>query len=109
MSLTAAHCAKTLILASTSANAMLLGCTRLLIPSLIEYVAKIAPLVFDGSISEPQVAAVGEVWKAFSAFFASIAENHRKLRNATAKVSRSLYKRCPAIEGGPSHNCSVIV
>jgi HEAT repeat-containing protein 5 len=87
MSLTAAHCAKTLILASTSANAMLLECARLLIPGLIEYIAKIAPLVVDGSISESQVAAVGEVWKAFSAFFASVPDNHRKFCNATAKVS----------------------
>lgn len=58
---------------------MLLQCARLLIPSLIEYVAKIAPLVSDGSISETQVAAVGEVWKALSALFASVPEHHRKL------------------------------
>ena len=88
MSLTAAHCAKTLILASTSANVMLLECARLLIPGLIEYIAKIAPLVIDGSISESQVAAVGEVWKAFSAFFASIPEIHRKFHYVTTKMLR---------------------
>jgi hypothetical protein len=79
MSLTAAHCAKTLILASTSGSDMLLQCARLLIPSLIEYVAKMAPLFADGSISETQVAAVGEVWKAFSALFALVPEHHREL------------------------------
>lgn len=36
-----------------------------------------APVVNDGTISEPQAAAVGEVWKAFSAFFASMPENQR--------------------------------
>ncbi|KAG5653101.1 hypothetical protein H0H81_002326 [Sphagnurus paluster] len=77
LSLTAAHCAKTLIVASTAGNAMLHQSVRLLIPGLIEYIAKMAPLVQDGTISEPQVAAVGEVWKAFSAFFASTAEVHR--------------------------------
>lgn len=87
MSLTAAHCAKTLILASTSANIMLRECARLLIPGLIEYTAKVAPLVINGSISESEVAAVGEVWKAFSAFFASVPENHRKFGNITTKVS----------------------
>lgn len=78
MSLTAAHCAKTLVMASAAGNAMLLHCARLLIPGLIEYVAKMAPLVNDASISEPQVTAVGEVWKAFSAFFSSVPDNHRK-------------------------------
>jgi hypothetical protein len=31
---------------------------------------------------------VGEVWKAFSTFFASIPESHRKFHNVTTKVSR---------------------
>ena len=78
MALTAAHCAKTLVVASATGNPTLLHVTRLLIPGLIEYIAKMAPLVHEGSISEPHVAAVGEVWKAFSAFFASIPEHHRK-------------------------------
>ncbi|KAF8074912.1 clathrin-coated vesicle protein, partial [Lyophyllum atratum] len=77
LSLTAAHCAKTLIVASTAGSAMLHQCARLLIPGLIEFIAKMAPLVHDGSIKEPQVAAIGEVWKAFSTFFASTPENHR--------------------------------
>jgi hypothetical protein len=50
----------------------------MLIPGLIEYIAKMAPLVNDGSISEPHAAAIGEVWKAFSAFFASVPEDHSK-------------------------------
>jgi hypothetical protein len=50
----------------------------MLIPGLIEYIAKMAPLVSDGSITEPHAAAIGEVWKAFSAFFASVSEAHRE-------------------------------
>ncbi|KAJ7604033.1 clathrin-coated vesicle protein [Roridomyces roridus] len=77
MSLPASHCAKTLILASASGNAILQQCARLLVPGLIEYIAKMAPSVNDGTISEPHAAAVGEVWKAFSAFFATVPEDHR--------------------------------
>ncbi|KAF7355790.1 Clathrin-coated vesicle protein [Mycena sanguinolenta] len=77
MSLPAAHCAKTLIVASTAGNALLQQCARMLIPGLIEYIAKMAPLVSDGSITEAHAAAIGEVWKAFSAFFASVSEAHR--------------------------------
>ncbi|KAJ7205156.1 clathrin-coated vesicle protein [Mycena haematopus] len=77
MSLPAAHCAKTLIVASTSGNALLQQCARMLIPGLIEYIAKMAPLVSDGSITEVHAAAISEVWKAFSAFFASVSEAHR--------------------------------
>ncbi|KAJ7717234.1 hypothetical protein DFH07DRAFT_947473 [Mycena maculata] len=77
MSLPASHCAKTLIMASTSGNAMLQQCAKMLIPGLIEYIAKMAPLVSDGSISESHAAAIGEVWKAFSSFFTSVSENHK--------------------------------
>jgi len=38
-----------------------------------------APLVNDGNIGEARIAAVGEVWKAFSLFFSSIPENQRTL------------------------------
>ncbi|KAJ7066512.1 clathrin-coated vesicle protein [Mycena amicta] len=77
LSLPAVHCAKTLIVASTSGNPLLHHCTRLLIPGLVEYIAKMAPLVSDGSISEPHAAAVGEVWKAFSALFGSASEEQK--------------------------------
>ncbi|KAK0203615.1 clathrin-coated vesicle protein [Desarmillaria ectypa] len=76
-SLTAAHCAKTLMIASTSGNPVLCQCAKLLVPSLIEYIAKMAPFASDGSITESHAAAIGEVWKAFSSFFASVAEEHR--------------------------------
>ncbi|TFK38873.1 clathrin-coated vesicle protein [Crucibulum laeve] len=77
ISLTAAHCVRTLVVASTSGNALLRQCTRLLIPGLVEFIAKMSPLVHDGSVSDSQVAAIGEVWKAFSALFTSIPEDKR--------------------------------
>lgn len=57
---------------------MLLQCTRLLIPGLIEFVAKMAPLVHDGTLTEPQSAAISEVWKAFVALFTSAKEENRE-------------------------------
>jgi hypothetical protein len=77
ISLTAAHCAKTLILASSSGSPSLRQCVRLLIPGLIEFVAKMAPAIHDGSIIESHAAAVGEVWRAFAALFAITLEEHR--------------------------------
>lgn len=68
-------------MASASGNLLLRQCAKTLMPGLIEYIAKMAPLVNDGSVSETQVAAIGEVWKAFSAFFASVAEDHSEINN----------------------------
>ena len=76
-SLTAAHCAKTLILSSSSGSPILRQCARLLIPGLIEFIAKMAPLLHDGSKSDAQGAAIGEVWKAFTALLTATAEEHR--------------------------------
>ncbi|KZT05196.1 clathrin-coated vesicle protein [Laetiporus sulphureus 93-53] len=76
MSLTAAHCAKTLILASTSGNAALRQCARLLLPGMIECLAKIAASVGDQA-SERQLATVGEIYKGFAALFSSLQEDLR--------------------------------
>ncbi|THU92726.1 clathrin-coated vesicle protein [Dendrothele bispora CBS 962.96] len=76
-SLTAAHCAKTLIAASASGNILLRHCVKQLLPALIEYIAKMAPSVSDNSIPESHASAIGEIWKAFSAFFSSLGENER--------------------------------
>lgn len=56
---------------------MLCDCPKFLLPALIEYVAKMAPLIDDGSASDQQLAAIPEIWKAFSAFFASTPEDQR--------------------------------
>ncbi|KAJ3781084.1 clathrin-coated vesicle protein [Lentinula aff. detonsa] len=77
VSLTAAHCARTLIAASASGNILLRCCVKLLMPALIEYIAKMVPLVNDGSISESHATAINEVWKAFAMFFGSLTEAAR--------------------------------
>ena len=76
MALMAAYCAKALV-ASATGNPMLLHVTQLLIPGMVQYISKMAPLAHEGSIPEPRIAAAGEVWKAFSAFFASKLEPRR--------------------------------
>ncbi|KAH8115151.1 clathrin-coated vesicle protein [Phellopilus nigrolimitatus] len=77
VSLTAAHCAKTIILAGASGNAMPKHCTKLLLPGLIEYVASVAALVDNPSAQEAHVKGVDEILKAFSAFFSSTPEDFR--------------------------------
>jgi hypothetical protein len=57
---------------------MLRHCARLLIPGLVEFVAKVAPAVHDGSVTESQTVSITEVWKAFSTFFASTPEDKRE-------------------------------
>ncbi|GBE87132.1 clathrin-coated vesicle protein [Sparassis crispa] len=77
MSLTAAHCTKTLIMASASGNAALRQCARLLLPGMIECLVKIAASSIEGTVSEQHLAILGEIYKAFSTLFLSIAEDIR--------------------------------
>lgn len=63
---------------AASGSVILRQCAKLLVPGLIEYIAKLAPIVNDGSVRDVQVAAIGEVWKAFSALYGSTQEQHRK-------------------------------
>lgn len=75
ISLSAAHCAKTLILASTAGNAVLRQCSRLLLPGMVECLAKIAACVDE--LPEKHLTTVGEIYKAFSVLFGSLAEDLR--------------------------------
>jgi len=77
ISLTAAHCAKTLVLASTSGNAALRQCARLLLPGMVECLAKIAASSDDDATSDQYMATMAEIYKAFSALFLSFAEELR--------------------------------
>ncbi|KAM5530811.1 hypothetical protein V8D89_015522, partial [Ganoderma adspersum] len=77
LSLTAAHCAKTLIMASTSGNPILRQCARLLLPGLVECLAKAAASSDEASPSERVMATVGEINKALSALFLSLSEDLR--------------------------------
>ena len=69
VSLAAAHCAKTLIVASSAGNPILRQCVRLLIPGLVQFIAKMTLCVHEDQLTEVQLAAIGEVWKAFATFF----------------------------------------
>ncbi|KAJ3520851.1 hypothetical protein NM688_g9102 [Phlebia brevispora] len=76
MSVIAAHCAKTLVMASTSGNVVLHQAAKLLLPGMIECVAKLAVMDDDASY-ERRSQIIGEIWKAFSALFMSTAEELR--------------------------------
>jgi hypothetical protein len=78
MAATAAHCAKTLITASASGSVMLRQCIRMLLPGMIEYVAKVAGMVADEVAVESHLPAVGEIIKAFGTLFTNIAEGLRE-------------------------------
>ena len=86
MSLIAAHCAKTLVIASTAGNPALQRATKLLLPGMIECVATIAATDDEGSY-ERRSQVVGEIWKAFAALFTSTAE---ELRKASHLITLSL-------------------
>jgi len=78
-----AHCSKTLILASSSGSSTLRHCARLLIPGLVEFIAKIAPSVHEGTITEGNSTSISEVWKAFAALHTSTPENLREFQYHT--------------------------
>ncbi|KAI0063032.1 clathrin-coated vesicle protein [Artomyces pyxidatus] len=77
MALTAAHCAKTLISASASGSLMLRQCARMLLPGMVEYVAKVSGLVGDESAMQSHLPAVGEILKAFGTLFTTVSEELR--------------------------------
>lgn len=78
VSLTAAHCTKTIVIAGASGNAVLKYCTKLLLPGMIEYIASVAALADDSSVQDANLKGVDEILKAFSAFFSSTPEEFRK-------------------------------
>ena len=75
--MTAAYCAKTLILAAASGNKMLNHCIKLLLPGLIEYVASVAASVNEQASQDALVKGTDEILKAFAAFFVSIPDEFR--------------------------------
>lgn len=56
----------------------------MLLPGMVEYIAKAAATAGDGGAVPDAVAAgVGEVWKAFSALLTAVSEDHRACRSFT--------------------------
>ncbi|KAI0688492.1 clathrin-coated vesicle protein [Cytidiella melzeri] len=76
MSITAAHCAKTLIIASIHGSPSLRQCAKLLLPGMIECIVKISA-TGPGETSEMQSQIVGEIFKAFTTLFTSTGEEQR--------------------------------
>lgn len=89
MSLTAAHCAKTLIMASVSGSSALRQCTKFLLPGMIECLAKMAAVSEEEAASEQRIATVAEVYKAFSALFTNIPDESRKPHPSLYCTSRT--------------------
>ncbi|KAI0300801.1 clathrin-coated vesicle protein [Russula brevipes] len=77
MASTAAHCAKTLITASASGSVMLRQCIRMLLPGMVEYVAKVAGMTADEAVVQSHLPAMAEIIKAFGTLFTNIAEDLR--------------------------------
>ena len=66
-------------------------------PGLIEFVAQSAGMVEGGTLPDTRLAALNEVWKAFSLFFASVPEDLREwpgLRLDWASI-HDATSRCP--------------
>ncbi|KAG9005771.1 hypothetical protein FRB90_010205, partial [Tulasnella sp. 427] len=81
ISITAAHCAKTIMITATTGNSVLRHCVKLLIPGMIHYIANLASSVDENAASTAQNAVqlqgIEEVLKAFVAFFNSVPDEHR--------------------------------
>ena len=75
--LTAAHCAKTIILASSHGSVILRQCTKRLIPVSIEFMAQIMEVSSDRLVPESASSAFGEIWKAFLGLFNSVGTSKR--------------------------------
>ena len=89
-------------MAASAGNPVLRQCVRLLIPGLVQYIAKMAPHVHEGTLTEVQLAGIGEVWKAFAAFFAATGEEHSACSHFSIHDSSYLVLRIACSWCSPS-------
>lgn len=75
MSITAAHCSKTLIIASTHGNPALRQCAKLLLPGVINCVARIAASEQSDTL-ETHTQVIAEALKAFTALFSCATDDN---------------------------------
>lgn len=78
MSITAAHCSRTLIVASIHGSPALRQCAKLLLPGLIECIAKIA-VSEESDVLERHSQILAEAFKSFSALFTSTPDDKSKV------------------------------
>ena len=77
MTLTAAHCAKTLFTTAASGSVVLRQCVRSLMPGMVEYLARVAAFGDNTKAMQTHAVAVGEVLKAFNSLFTNLTEDLR--------------------------------
>ncbi|KIJ41885.1 hypothetical protein M422DRAFT_60390 [Sphaerobolus stellatus SS14] len=77
ISLTATHCAKTLITAASTGNVLLQHCVRLLVPGMIIYIASVAALADEPDTQKLHAPATEEILKAFSTLVPTLPEASR--------------------------------
>jgi hypothetical protein len=87
MAIVAVHCAKTLVIAA-SGSELLRACVRLLLPALIQHIAKLVPQVDDGTVSEQQIISIDEVWKTFATLISLARDDQRQFSCVSSNVSR---------------------
>ncbi|KAG1715659.1 hypothetical protein ID866_1501 [Astraeus odoratus] len=74
----AVHCAKTVAFAATGSD-LLRGCSRLLLPALVQYIARLSSHLDDDTPSDQYCAVIEEVYKTFSALLLLVTEEKRKV------------------------------
>ena len=60
----------------------------MLLPTAIEYITKVILVANEDDVPGYHASALGEIWKAFSAFFSSVAEQHREANSLAIYKTR---------------------
>lgn len=77
MAMIAVHCAKTITVAAAGSD-FLRSCSRLLLPALVQYIARLSSRLDDDTLSEQHCASIEEVYKTFAALLLFVTEEKRK-------------------------------
>ncbi|KAL4065423.1 armadillo-type protein [Scleroderma yunnanense] len=76
MAMIAIHCAKTVTVAAAGSD-LLRSCSRLLLPALVQYIARISPHLDDDTLSEQHCTAIEEVYKTFTTLLLLVTQENR--------------------------------
>jgi hypothetical protein len=102
ISLTAAQCAKTVIVAALSGNPVLCQCSKILVPVLVEYILKVTTQKLHKNCDDTQYLVLDEIWKSFMAILGSITEMHKASFLGVILPVLALLFRCSHL--GISHS-----
>ncbi|KAG2133962.1 armadillo-type protein [Suillus cothurnatus] len=106
MAIVAIHCAKTLAIAA-SGSELLRACVRLLLPALIQYVAKMVPQVDNGTMSEQQAISIDEIWKTFATLVSLAKEEQRSRLFSVLLPTITLLLRPSQIPPSTIHSSAI--